>query len=64
MMFIIFWVGVALILFYEIVELHANRGYTISEVIWHLCMKHPLVPFSFGVLMGHFFWQSTSVYGH
>ena len=36
--------------------------YTISEIIWHLCIKHPMVPFAFGVLMGHFFWQSTSVY--
>jgi hypothetical protein len=58
-MIIVFWIGVVLILLYEIVELYAHRGYTISEVIWHLCSKHPLVPFAFGVLMGHLFWQAV-----
>ena len=29
---------------------------TISEVIWHATMRTPLIPFLFGMLMGHFFF--------
>ena len=51
------YVGVALIVFYEIYAARtATRGDTISEVIWTLS-KRPMVPFLFGVLCGHFFWQ-------
>jgi hypothetical protein len=31
-------------------------GDTISEIFWHLSQR-PLVPFLFGLLCGHFFWQ-------
>jgi hypothetical protein len=31
-------------------------GDTISEIFWFLS-QWPLVPFAFGVLCGHFFWQ-------
>jgi hypothetical protein len=30
-------------------------GDTISEIVWKFA-KHPILPFAFGVLMGHFFW--------
>jgi len=29
---------------------------TISEIFWE-ASKRPLVPFAFGMLCGHFFWQ-------
>lgn len=59
---VVFWLGVVLILSYEFYALYMKQGKTISEITWRLTVAHPLVAFSFGVLMGHFFWQSTSVY--
>lgn len=42
---------------YEAVALMTSAdGDTISEIIWGLSNR-PLVPFAFGMLMGHFFWQ-------
>jgi hypothetical protein len=35
-------------------------GMTISEIVWHVSLKRPIVPFAFGVLMGHFFAQAAS----
>jgi hypothetical protein len=35
----------------------SRRGDTISEIIWDVTKKYPLIPFLFGMLMGHFFWQ-------
>lgn len=58
----VFWAGVALIFVYELYQLDANKGETISEIIWRLCATRPLIPLVFGVLMGHFFWQNSSVY--
>jgi hypothetical protein len=29
---------------------------TISESIWRVAYKRPLIPFLVGMLMGHFFW--------
>ncbi len=37
--------------------LNHKTGDTISEIFWALS-RRPLVPFLFGVLCGHFFWQS------
>lgn len=31
-------------------------GGTISEVVLGYARRHPVLPFSLGVLMGHFFW--------
>ena len=30
-------------------------GDTISEIVWR-ASKKPILPFAFGLLMGHFFW--------
>ena len=35
-----------------------QSGDTISEIFWHLSQR-PLVPFLFGLLCGHFFWQKV-----
>lgn len=32
---------------------------TISETIWDGAKDRPLIPFLFGLLMGHFFWQKV-----
>ena len=61
----IFWLGIGLVLTYEFFALSAEQRIpheTISEITWRVSTKHPLVPFLMGILMGHFFWQSTSVY--
>jgi len=36
--------------------INSKSGDTISEIVWHLSQR-PLVPFLFGLLCGHFFWQ-------
>jgi hypothetical protein len=44
---------------YEVFALlNAKTGDTISEIFWHLS-RRPLVPFLFGLLCGHFFWQKV-----
>ena len=54
------WIFVVIVfgmLVYEGITLFNKvDGDTISEIIWALS-KRPLVPFAFGMLMGHFFWQ-------
>jgi hypothetical protein len=46
---------------YELVTLsNKHEGDTISEIMWDATTKRPLVPFAFGVLCGHFFWQRSS----
>lgn len=37
-----------------------DAGGTISEVVLGFARNHPVVPFAFGVLMGHFFWPQRS----
>lgn len=32
---------------------------TISETVWRASFNRPIVPFIAGMLMAHFFWQST-----
>jgi hypothetical protein len=59
------WIGLVLLGIYEFWALAseskdpAHQGLTISEHIWNVTLKHPLVPFAFGMLMGHFFWQAS-----
>jgi hypothetical protein len=38
---------------------NAAEGDTISEIIWTLTEKWPIVAVFFGVLMGHWFWQRS-----
>lgn len=37
--------------------LNGRADDTISQVIWKIS-KYPIVPFTFGLLMGHFFWRN------
>ena len=56
-MTIIFAILVAGLFIYEAIALfNSKSGDTISEIFWHLSQR-PLVPFLFGLLCGHFFWQ-------
>ena len=51
-----YWVLVAGLVIYEVVALFNKQpGDTISEIHWRLA-KNPIVPFAFGLLMGHLFW--------
>lgn len=34
------------------------EGDTISEIIRQSAFRHPIIPFAFGVLIGHFFWSN------
>ena len=36
---------------------NAAEGDTISEVVWALTERFPVISFLFGVVAGHFFWQ-------
>ncbi len=46
-----------LLVVYEIIALVNRRdGDTISEIHWRMAKERPLVPFLWGLLMGHFFW--------
>lgn len=58
------WVYVLLVaglLIYETVALlNRKEGDTISEIHWRLAQRYPVVPFAFGVLMGHFWWQAKA----
>jgi hypothetical protein len=61
----IFWTGILLIFFYEIIAFEQKKGDTISEITWRIVTTHPLVAVAAGVLIGHLFWQSSAVYlGH
>ena len=52
-----FWVLTAGLLVYEAwAVFNREVGDTISEIIWGLA-KRPIVPFVFGLVMGHLFWQ-------
>ncbi len=48
--------GAGLFLYEAVALLNSKSGDTISEIVWHLSQR-PLVPFLFGLLCGHFFWQ-------
>lgn len=50
------------LLAYEAYALKTEEsGDTISEIIWKLS-RRPLVPFTIGLLSGHFVWQAQSIY--
>ena len=46
----------ALFIYEGIALMNAAPGDTISEIMW-AASQRPLIPFAFGVLCGHFFWQ-------
>lgn len=52
--------GIIALFIYEILALvdHSVKTPSISELVW-TASKRPLLPFAFGLLMGHFFWQRT-----
>jgi hypothetical protein len=35
---------------------------TLSEEFWRAAYRRPLIPFLFGMLAGHFVWQSDKLY--
>lgn len=42
---------------YEVAALWRQKpGDTISEIIWQHADRRTIIPFSAGLLMGHFFW--------
>ena len=45
-------VGIALLLIYEVWAALTHRGLTLSQMVWAV-LKHPVVPFVLGFLMGH-----------
>jgi hypothetical protein len=56
-MIILLWVGIGLVVIYEIAAMVDDRpDNTISQMVWKSCNR-PVVPFLFGLLMGHFFWR-------
>lgn len=52
--------GLGLLAAYEFMALEDDDpGDTLSELVWGLSKRRPLVPFAAGVIMGHFFWQKA-----
>ena len=60
------WIFIVLVLalfVYEAYTLYTPEyGDTISELIWKASADRPLIPFLFGVLMGHLFWPASDVW--
>lgn len=60
------WSALILLGVYEIWALNKEatdpsaQYLTISEKVWRVTAHHPLIPFVFGMLMGHFFWERVS----
>ena len=52
--------GVIFIVWDLYVAANPTPGDTISEVILDFSRRHAMIPFVFGVLMGHFFWPQKS----
>lgn len=49
-------VALALIIWDIVLATNTMPRDTISMMIFDLARKHPMVPFFFGILCGHFFW--------
>jgi hypothetical protein len=47
----------AILIVWDIITGAMNNHSTISELITTLSTRYPIIPFGFGILMGHFFWQ-------
>ena len=48
---------VSAVILYEVVALlNGKPGDTISELIWSMTQKWPIIPFAVGVAVGHLFW--------
>lgn len=62
------WVWLGWVLLGLLIEGYAvwtrTQGDTLSETIWDLTRRYPLVAFTLGFLMGHFFWQRALPNGH
>lgn len=47
----------ALLIAYDVyVAVNDTRGDTISELVTKHSLKRPIIPFAFGVIIGHWFW--------
>ena len=57
------WLFLLIVLAACLYELSAlvtkESGDTISEIVWEISSKRPILPFALGVLCGHFFWQKV-----
>ena len=57
---ILLLVSVVLLIGYDIyVFAKQDFSATISAFVWDKSAKYPILPFSVGVICGHFFWQRT-----
>jgi hypothetical protein len=45
---------------YDIYVLFFGQYSTISEWVWTHSRSYPLIPFSAGLLCGHFFWNAAN----
>lgn len=54
--------GVILISWDIYVAVNATPGDTISELALSFAGRHPILPFSLGVIVGHLFWPQAKKY--
>lgn len=59
--YILLGITVLLIIWDLYVANTATPGDTISELVLGYAREHPVVPFIFGVIMGHFFWPQVEL---
>jgi hypothetical protein len=54
---LILWLTVGLLSLWDVFAMIKGRDSTISVIMWDNAQLYPMIPFAFGVLMGHLFWQ-------
>jgi len=47
-------IGAILLVVYELIAV-ARHQLTLSQMVWRASARYPVIPFGFGLLMGHFF---------
>ena len=52
--------GLVLLTVYEVWAAISHKAPTLSQWIWALSARSPIIPFLFGLLMGHFFARALS----
>lgn len=54
------WFMIGLVVVVAVFDVYADRAKdlpTISQAVWVILRKHPILAFALGVVCGHLFWQ-------
>lgn len=58
------WIMISLVAFIAVVDTYlfatqGNSDKTFSRVLYVLAQRYPIIPFIFGVVMGHLWWLNV-----